>query len=636
MAISGVEKLKLVRELGLIKNNFSTAKGINKLTLAKRINEIRALLSVKAEKGLELVIDPANKDGSFIALTSYVKDEIGKNPTALQLSELDASFFIKNILITLPGGENTESQYNSEFKNAAENFRELYNNKNQSKIAAFEYFKDNGSAFTVDTEKVKAILAEIKDINSKAPEDSPETLKMIEDAKLELASLNEKMYTLIKINARNGYDQESIDKAAAEYASVYKIHHDVWVYRNGLGEQKYTDRQAKINDLRAYIYADGETVINTLLDSSTVTKEQADTWAGQQVIDKSIATRLKKQGYPVEDIRRDMSEFYRLTRGKLRSIGIQATGVKRAHASGIGAVEGSYITPGSNFTKTTLWHELAHHLEADPAARNAANGFLLKRRESEETYSLKSLTGNPGYKNDEYAYKDEFIDHYIGKVYSHGDTEVFSMGLQYLSNPADAAMMLVRDPEMAAMIIGYIQADLSPAMKALQSIQDNAKGNNEKYREETKNEYQQAVSRLAAMVNLVDDGWYLRLAENEKELMSRFIFRDSDAQFIGSWDNIRVFSGKFKKRKGRRIAKGYVAIAMDSDHFIQSSDGVWRSMPETAIIHEDYETMKAGLKIASEFENRDIYRISWRLFGNADTQSQIINYAKRIFGASNE
>ncbi|PSJ15753.1 hypothetical protein, partial [Nitrosomonas supralitoralis] len=206
-----------------------------------------------------------------------------------------------------------------------------------------------------------------------------------------------------------------------------------------------------------------------------MTKEQAESWANSQVIGKSAIARLKKAKYPEADVRRDMAEFYRISGGKLRLIKIESERSGRAHAKGIGHFEDASINPGNNFNKTTLWHEMAHHLEADSAAKSAANGYLLKRRQSEKVFSLRSLTGNRGYGSNEGAYKDDFIDPYVGKVYRDQTTEVWAMGIQYLANPYDAAMLASKDPEMAALMAGYLQAELTPAMKLLQSLQDQAK-----------------------------------------------------------------------------------------------------------------------------------------------------------------
>ena len=69
--ISGAEKLKLVRELGTIRTHLpQVANGANKLSLIKRIREIRNLLSIAISdsKPVTLTINPAYKETSYKGL----------------------------------------------------------------------------------------------------------------------------------------------------------------------------------------------------------------------------------------------------------------------------------------------------------------------------------------------------------------------------------------------------------------------------------------------------------------------------------------------------------------------------------------------------------------------------------------
>lgn len=75
-----------------------------------------------------------------------------------------------------------------------------------------------------------------------------------------------------------------------------------------------------------------------------------------------------------------------------------------------------------------LAHEFGHHLEETmPGWRKAANDFLSSRVVGEKPTKMGA-----GYDKDEIAYEDKFRDHYVGKVYPAGHTEVLSMGVQYL------------------------------------------------------------------------------------------------------------------------------------------------------------------------------------------------------------
>ena len=73
VGVGGVEKLKLVRELGVIRKNLSEVAGVNKLTLVKRVREIRQLLSVSSmETAASLSIDPSNPVESLKTLSDVV------------------------------------------------------------------------------------------------------------------------------------------------------------------------------------------------------------------------------------------------------------------------------------------------------------------------------------------------------------------------------------------------------------------------------------------------------------------------------------------------------------------------------------------------------------------------------------
>ncbi len=382
-------------------------------------------------------------------------------------------------------------------------------------IGAFDHYKSAGNVFDIDADVINATEESIKELTAKPPEEiNPEIAAQMKEAQEEYEKLKLSLKSLLSVNEANGFSPDEINKASDEFETISLKKQSAWNKLVELDRQRYIEKEKRIKELKDSIAPIGQKIIDTLLNGSKVTQEQADSWANSQVIEKSAITRLKKMGYPEADIRRDMAEFYRITGGKLRHVRLETNGSKRANASGIGHFEDSVIRPGSNFNKTVLWHEMAHHLEADVAAKAASNGYLLKRRKSEKVFLLRSLTGNRGYRSDEGAYDDNFINPYIGKVYRDKTTEVWSMGVQYLATPYDAAMMLSKDPEMAALMAGYLQADLTPAMKALQSIQDNAKDKAQEKREQVKSEYEQALDKLAAGVEIVDDGWFGALVFN--------------------------------------------------------------------------------------------------------------------------
>lgn len=59
---------------------------------------------------------------------------------------------------------------------------------------------------------------------------------------------------------------------------------------------------------------------------------------------------------------------------------------------------------------------------------------------------------------DEVGYEDDFISHYMGRKYDFGDTEIISMGMEYLY--AEPETLLRRDPEYFWFMVGLLSGDL--------------------------------------------------------------------------------------------------------------------------------------------------------------------------------
>lgn len=626
--IAGVEKLKLVRELGVIRKNLPEVAGVNKLTLVKRVREIRQLLSVSsAEPAAILSVDPANPADSIKSLTNYLRTDISKTPEALVGAEADTALKIFNLLLAGAGDEEYEEIRNDFTSFFAKVLRNRGKSNQEWMASAFEHFKSSGFTFDVDRDVVLETMKSIDELTNKPPEDTPEIAELRKSANDEYDRLHDTLSKLIEINAANGYDKEEIDRAADEFEAVMVKKEAAWKRISEITNKKYADRNERIAQLKDSIAPIGRRVIDTLLNSSKITQEQADSWANNQTIEKSALTRLNKMGYQEADVRRDMAEFYRITGGKLRQVRIETDGSRRANASGIDHFEDNVIRPGSGFNKSVLWHEMAHHLEADPAAKAASNGYLIKRRKSDMVYSLRSLTKNRGYRSNEVAYSDDFINHYIGKVYRDQTTEVWSMGIQYLANPYDAAMMVAKDPEMAALMAGYLQADLSPAMKALQTVQNSAKDQAQEKRAQAKSEYDQALDRLADGIKIIDDGWFSKLDPvDQGNILSRWGgIGDPDAKFVGSWGGYRVFTGKFRNVSTKRKANGYAVVFADMTGTLLTSDNK-RIIPNSAPVHGDERFLKAFMHMAS-MNNNQVYTILYHVVGR---ESKVVQEANKL------
>lgn len=78
----------------------------------------------------------------------------------------------------------------------------------------------------------------------------------------------------------------------------------------------------------------------------------------------------------------------------------------------------------------TVVHEYGHHLDAMLAHPGLLNNSFVQSRSAGPRVSLRRLTGNNAYREEEMAYPDRFIEPYVGKDYQSSANEVVSVGLE--------------------------------------------------------------------------------------------------------------------------------------------------------------------------------------------------------------
>lgn len=230
-------------------------------------------------------------------------------------------------------------------------------------------------------------------------------------------------------------------------------------------------RQVTLARAGATLRDAGISVIEAFKGWSPVSEQQAADWADKQDISKAAATRMKKGGYPVDQVRADMAEFYRLSAGRLGAVQISTNGSRRANATGIHGHGSAVINIDGDFDKRTLWHELGHHLESDPSILWAAKAFLDKRSDGSGLHTLRSLTGNTGYRPSEKAYRDHFFSHYVGKFYPDA-TEVMSMAMESLSDPLLLGQRMAQDPEIFKLLEGVMKTPANKLMKLVHDVRE--------------------------------------------------------------------------------------------------------------------------------------------------------------------
>jgi hypothetical protein len=305
-------------------------------------------------------------------------------------------------------------------------------------------------------------------------------------------------------------DKDLLDRLApakAKHDAAYKAYREHW---DGPLKQAMDGAREAVKAVQAKLQAPlieaAKAFTESVVQASPVSAEQATAWADAQDITPQARARLKKIGYDLKKVRQDMAEFYRLSGGRVVKVKVHSKGDKRANATGIEdhGKEG-VIHLDSRFDKRVLWHELAHHIEADPMAKIAAGKFIRRRSVDGKAHSLRSLTGSKGYRSNESAYKDHFFDHYVGKIYNDGITEVFSMGVESFSDPMTLGQRMTQDPETLEFVAGYLKQPIHPLAKAHMALRERLIDVSSEANEEASKGIEQLQAELAAKVSFTQD-----------------------------------------------------------------------------------------------------------------------------------
>ncbi|MGL5079268.1 MAG: hypothetical protein ACRDBG_25990 [Waterburya sp.] len=99
-----------------------------------------------------------------------------------------------------------------------------------------------------------------------------------------------------------------------------------------------------------------------------------------------------------------------------------------------------------------VWHELGHIIEKENPWIKAINRDWVYSRS--KTKKLEPLGG--GYGADELAVKGKFFHPYVGKLASNGSTEVFSMGMERMTDIKSMLKFYSDAPEHFNLIVGTV------------------------------------------------------------------------------------------------------------------------------------------------------------------------------------
>ncbi|KVN83514.1 hypothetical protein [Burkholderia ubonensis] len=569
----------------------------------------------------KLAFSLADKDASARELETYLQTGLAALPPVLAVFE-------SQTVASLAAISGNEALAMDAMNWAQSNTPDVQPTAPETKIAAFEYFQQRGlsGSFSVDTdgfnrETLGDAVREGDKILSQGIAENADYLAVRAEIERERDARQARLTELIAIaRGKTGASAAEMAAAISEYHTLQRD--DFAIRLSQRNVDAWNKALADRTERHAQLFRDqGNAIRQKLLDASPVTAETANAWARAQIIDDNAKAKLKRLKYPVDDVTRDMAEFYRLTGGKSSTVRI-GSGGRRANATGISTGTGEkVINLGTDFNKTVLWHELAHHLENDPIAKAASNGFLLKRRESERPYTLRSLTGVKGYRPDEVAYKDGFTDPYVGKVYRDGITEVWSMGLQYLAEPGSAAWFAGKDPEMFDLVTGYLHNPLTPAMNAKLNMHAGVIETAIDAAKEREAKYEAAIAWLAERAPITKDNWFETVDTSTYwfSMLEAYALGKEKTRtpvYIGSSGDFKVFSGVFTKLGTRRYAKGNMIV--------WGQEAQDQNVPENIAVHGGLETVSAVIAVA-KINGTGPSTAYYRYFWPRDSETRIID-----------
>ena len=561
--VSPLERIQLSASLAVaVKALSASVSALQRVKLSSEVARILAKLGEAVAPLKALNFSLADKTGSSNELAAYLDRNLASMPEALR------PFEALNVSVLAETLGDRELQYKSmDVARGA-----LIGDLDGANLAAFNEIASRGVKVDIDAADILRKSDEASRLLRSSAIEDPEFAALqneifrlndnFSDERRKLILMRTEEGRAIARGERNGDELlREIEQKEVDLYEAYKIDFAEAKKKLDAKQKDFnSDKQRRVLEL---FQAEGERVLHSILAASPVSQSEAEEWASKQVIDPNAAAKLSRLGYKKADVIRDLAEFYRMVGGKSSAVRISAGG-RRANAVGVEArLDEKVINLGTRFDKGVLFHELAHFLENDPIAKAASNGFLVKRREGKQTYSLRSLTGNKGYDAREIAYKDSFMDAYVGKVYSDGVTEVFSMGVQYLANPKDAAIFAAKDPEMFALISGYLTQELTPAMRAKLHMHEGAADDIQTKREEKANSYDAAIKALADQVTITMDDWWEQIqdATYEAQSLRRYYFdHKKPPTYLGSFGDYRLFQGVFRNRNTKRNANGFLVV----------------------------------------------------------------------------
>lgn len=550
------ERLKLARELaGTIGTLKSETDVLRRVALAKKVQSLRAILRGQKSSSIESLDLHAGRD-TVRVLSDYwqsLKDapELDRMRAARYMDIITKYVASIGSATSMADGSNGSSGIGGLMAVVGD----LADKPAARMRAEFDEFMSRAPgidpASDLEGDKARGMLKVIEDAER----------SMLDQIRAKIAAFEEET----KAERAEAYARMN-SETEAEFWARYNAYRDKRQAAIASFEADFDPMVDSLKEQRRHAEmvrdAVGADLKRNVLNASPVSEEAAQTWAHAQKIEASGMSALKKIGYDPAVCRADMAEFYRLTGGRLSKVRIKASR-GRASAEGIHGHKNRTINMGAGFCKRTLFHELGHHLEADPGVFAAARAFLVKRRESDAVYRLRDLTGNSAYKRDEVAYKDAWFNPYVGKHYNYDVTEVMSMGVESWCDDATLAARMAADPEHMKLIAGFMKSPPHPLMAAVKKVLGQAADTEAEAADAVESTLEDGLKKLAAGVEFTkrerpeDEGPGQWTGDQPWTPAAPYWIRDG--VYLGSFKGIDAWeSKKVRDPSTKRQKKGIV------------------------------------------------------------------------------
>jgi hypothetical protein len=563
--LSAVERLSVARELSSVSAELRTAiiDPVRKVALARKVVSLRALLQGKRVNSITDLDLFAAADSTRI-LADHLKSLREAEPDERR----QAAAYIA--ILAEKAASSAASQGDDDSKAAA--YGVVREARSMAEDPGVELYQANVKERfrQAGTDDVAALLPKIEAANAELDRVRAKDVAAYEERNAAYVTFERDMRDLKDVCDARYQEVRSRTMTAEQYRVFAESYRAAYAKGRDELQARFESRRKELAEaLRVAeeaVAAVCDEFKSKLTEASAITAEQANAWAEAQKVEASAKAALKRIGYELPKLRADMAEFYRMTGGRLAKVRIKASR-GRASASDIHGYKNRTINMGEGFSKRTLWHELGHHLEADPEVYAASAGFLAARRESKELHTLRKLTGNQRYGAKEVAYRDHWYSPYVGKVYPYSVTEVMSMGMEAFATGSILALVMDKDPEHIRLMTGFIKATPHPMFASVKKVFEQAAEAEEEAEKVVETTSEGAMKQLAEGVEFTGG----RPPAEERAHPYTY---GSPKTYVGSYHGLQLWKvDKVRDPQTNRQRKGFILAHAEENGTVTTYGG---------------------------------------------------------------